>query len=347
MYSASMPIKDPKKYQRRRKAANEAKASGLEAVAQKYSVTQQTVRRWCKEFGVQWATASTHIDSQSTSDLEPPDSASIGVSARLRAPANPTVDEAMCFLHDPDCSAAVLSVLAESSSEVLLREVSLHRACTSEVLQTIVDNTHDWVTHTNVATHRNCAPDTLAQLAGKEHIDVRWAVAAHPNTQTDTLNKLAVDIYPEVRSEIGRSVRASPQTLHRLANDTDRLVLCSVAANWGSGSATLDKILNRDVLPLEVYEQIASNPGLGPEASAELSQHGSNEVRRNLAQNPGTHPDALMSLAEDRHVSVRKALTWNKNAPRHVLQYLADNDPHADVRHSAAAAMEMPKQPVC
>ena len=200
MYASKMHTRDPKKYQSRRKAANEAKRSGLEQVAQKYSVTQETVRRWCQEFGVQWATAST-----------------------------PNVAE------NPNTSAAMLEQFA-ADNDVDVRRATADNPNTSAAMleQFVREDPDDWVRE-NAASNPNIGAALLPRLAEDVNDHVRAGVALNPAAEVRLLDLLADDPHELVRGAVAHNPNTSSATLERLAEtdgDTDDdYVISGVAAH--------------------------------------------------------------------------------------------------------------------
>ena len=133
------------------------------------------------------------------------------------------------------------------------------------------------------AKNPNTPPETLAELAKNESLDIRKAVAGNPNTPPEILTKLTKSEGWGVRMAVAKNPNTPPETLAELSKDED---VCMAVAN---------------------------NPNTPPETLAELAKDEIWVSRMVIAKNPNTPPETLAELAKDEELYVRTEATENPN----------------------------------
>lgn len=193
---------------------------------------------------------------------------------------------------------------------------ALHPRVPKRLLRTLASYGHPWVRST-VADSVRAPARVLEALAPSLDMPVRAAVARNPTASAGLLERLAADPHRRVRAWVAANSAAPANVLTRLAEDAAAVVRCTLAANEAVPAAAL-RALCQD-LDVGVVRRAVHNPSADPAWAA----------------------PAVRRLARSKHWQARAAAAASAHVSSDLLGMLAA-DPHARVRHEAAANPRTP-----
>ena len=174
------------------------------------------------------------------------------------------------------------------------------------------------------ASHPECPPALLADLAADNVLRVRAAAALNHRCPPGSVTRLANDALPLVQAAAASRITDS-EKLERLAGSWAWQIQRAVAANPDTPKAALEMLATcRDRSARSVAVSRITNP----EILEHLAEAPYTDMRVAAAANPAATQDTLKLTAGDRSSEVRDATALNPACPMPVLASLAeDYDP--------------------
>lgn len=257
---------------------------------------------------------------------------------------------------NPRCSEDVVERLCRSRFRDVRRSAAVHPRLTSRLFEALLERS-DSELRESLAWRNDLDASTLARILDKEP-SVDHVVARHPNVTPQLLLRVASSQSRWTLEFVARNPLAPAEALELISKQE---LSFDVKAALANHAATPAHVLNQlagdpDVRPAlswrrdlpgeaqlicagasaSIVRQAIARYGTDPRALTLLLKDPVTGVRAALAENPNWH--GLEDLALDELAPVRRAVAERLDAPRELLEMLAE-DSQSEVARPAAATL--------